>query len=92
MSQNKDSHPRERLLFIASSLGLLVLLLIAIGREQQWGLRHVRVVLLASDVSGLESGEQVRIAGLPVGKVGSMQMQPSANVRVELLVMPTRRT
>lgn len=86
MSQGNDSHPRERLLFIASSLGLLVLLLIAIGREQQWGLRHVRVVLLASDVSGLESGEQVRIAGLPVGKVGSMQMQPSANVRVELLV------
>ena len=86
MSQNNDSHPRERLLFIASSLGLLVLLLIAIGREQQWGLRHVRVVLLARDVSGLESGEQVRIAGLPVGQVGSMEMQPNADVRVELLV------
>ena len=86
MSQGNDSHPRERLLFIASSLGLLVLLLIAIGREQQWGLRHVRVVLLARDVSGLESGEQVRIAGLPVGQVGSMEMQPNADVRVELLV------
>lgn len=86
MTPNELSHPHERLLFIGSGALIFLLLLIALGREQQWGWRHVRFYLQASDVSGLASGEQVRIAGLPVGQVGEMRMEPSAKVRVELLL------
>ena len=40
--------------------------------------------LLLDDVSGLSSGQEIRLSGLPIGQVGSLTLQNDASVRVEL--------
>jgi len=86
MTSPEPSHPRERLLFIGSGVLLLLAVLFGIAREQRWGTRFVHVYLKASDVSGLHSGEEVRISGFPVGQVGQLEFNNDASVRVQLKV------
>ncbi len=86
MHSIEPSHPRERWLFLGSGALLLVAVLFGLAREQRWGTRFVNVYLLASDISGLHSGEEVRISGFPVGQVGGLELKPDARVRVQLRI------
>ena len=86
MPATAPAHPRERLVFLASGGLLLVAVLVGLAREQRWGTRFVNVYLLASDISGLHSGEEVRISGFPVGQVGALELKPDARVRVQLRI------
>ena len=55
-----------------------------LAREQGWGTRFTTYHLLIDDVSGLSSGQEIRLSGLPIGQVGSLTLQNDASVRVEL--------
>ena len=86
MNHPEPTHPRERLLFLGSGVLLLLMVVVGLAREQRWGTRFVNVYLLASDISGLQSGEEVRISGFPVGQVGGLALKPDGRVRVQLRI------
>ncbi len=77
---------RERYVFVGSGLFLAGALLLGMAREQQWGTRWVQLYLMSSNAEGLRSGQDVRISGIPVGKVQTLQLQPNAQVKVTLRV------
>lgn len=77
---------RERYVFLGSGLVLAVALVVGMAREQQWGTRWVLLHLVSSNAEGLRSGQDVRISGIPVGKVQALQLEPNAKVKVTLRV------
>ena len=78
--------PRERFVFLGSGLVLAAALLVGMAREQQWGTRWLPLQLISSNAIGLRPGQEVRISGIPVGTVQSLQLQPNAQVKVSLRV------
>jgi len=81
-----EDNRRERLLFLGSGLILVGTLLVGISREQHWGERFLNLNLVARNAEGLSAGQEVRISGLQVGQVRSLQLQPDATVSVNLQV------
>jgi ABC-type transporter Mla subunit MlaD len=77
---------KERWLFLGSGLVLVAALLFALGREQHWGEPMVPLQLTSRHAGGLRPGQDVRIAGLPVGQITSLQLEPDASVLVRLQV------
>ena len=88
--ESADPPPsRERWLFLGSALVLLTALLVALGREHHWGEEMVSLRLSTPNSGGLRAGQEVRISGMPVGQITSLQLQRDASVAVQLKV--TRR-
>ncbi|MFM2172706.1 MAG: hypothetical protein RLZZ54_633 [Cyanobacteriota bacterium] len=85
-SPEQGSVQRDRWLFVGSGLVLISAVLVGLAREQHWGQPMVGFRLISQDASGLRSGQEVRISGMPVGRVGRLQLQPNADVSVELQV------
>lgn len=77
---------RERFVFLGAGLALAGALVVGLAREQQWGARFVDMHLLSTNAEGLRSGQEIRISGIPVGKVKALQLQPDAVVKVSLAV------
>ena len=77
---------RDRLLFLGSGLLILMALLVGLARAQRWGTRYVDVYIQAKDVNGLKRGEEIRIAGIPVGQVGRLQLTDQGKVTVQLQI------
>ena len=77
---------RERFVFLGAGLALAGALMVGFAREQQWGARVVDMHLLSTNAEGLRSGQEIRISGIPVGKVKALQLQPNAVVKVSLAV------
>ena len=77
---------RDRLLFLGSGLLILIALLVGLARAQRWGTRYVDVYIQAKDVNGLKRGEEIRIAGIPVGQVGRLQLTDQGKVTVQLQI------
>jgi ABC-type transporter Mla subunit MlaD len=77
---------KERWLFLGSGLVLVSALLFALAREHHWGEPMVSLQLTSRHAGGLRLGQEVRISGLPVGQVTSLQLEPDARVRVRLKV------
>ena len=73
-------------LFLGSGLLLIGAMLLGLSQEQRWGERTLGVQLNTRNAAGLRAGQEVRISGLPVGKVKALALQPDASVRVELQV------
>ena len=82
----EPSEPRERWLFLLSGGLLLLALLVAIGGERRWGEPHFTVELVASSADGLQKGMEVRLSGLPIGRVESLELQRDARVAVILRI------
>jgi len=82
----QDSVQRDRWLFVGSGLVLISAVLVGLAREQRWGQPMVGFRLLSQNATGLRSGQEVRISGIAVGRVGQLQLQPNANVAVEVQV------
>jgi phospholipid/cholesterol/gamma-HCH transport system substrate-binding protein len=85
-SEQSSGSPRERFLFLGSGLVLAIAVLGAMAREQGWGTPSVEFQLRGSSADGLRVGQDVRISGLPVGKVKALQLRPDALVDVQLRV------
>lgn len=85
-SPEQDSVQRDRWLFVGSGLVLISAVLVGLAREQRWGQPMVGFRLLSQNATGLRSGQEVRISGIAVGRVGQLQLQPNANVAVEVQV------
>ena len=81
-----QADPKERWLFLLSGALLLLALLVAIGRERRWGESHVQVDVIAPRADGLQEGMEVRLSGLPIGRVESLDLQPDARVAVRLQI------
>ena len=81
-----DNGRRERWLFLGSGLVLVVAVLIGLAREQRWGQPMVTFRLISSTATGLRPGQEVRISGLPVGQLRSLQLQPDASVAIAVEV------
>lgn len=79
-----SNSPRERFFFLGAGLLLAIALVVGLAREQQWGARFISLQLLSRNAEGLRSGQDVRISGIPVGKVRALQLQPDAQVKVTL--------
>ena len=77
---------RDRWLFLGSGLLLISVLVFGLAREQRWGQPMVQLRLVSSDATGLRPGQEVRISGIPVGRVGALHLQPNAAVAVEVHV------
>jgi phospholipid/cholesterol/gamma-HCH transport system substrate-binding protein len=60
--------------------------LVAIGGERRWGEPHFTVELVASSANGLQKGMEVRLSGLPIGRVESLELQRDARVAVILRI------
>ena len=83
---SNSNSPRERFVFLGAGLALAGALVVGLAREQQWGARFVNMHLLSPNAEGLRSGQEIRISGIPVGKVTALQLQPDAVVKVSLAV------
>ncbi|MFN9623400.1 MAG: MlaD family protein [Cyanobacteriota bacterium] len=80
------SEPRDRWLFLASGGLLLLALVVGIGRERHWGEPRFTVDVVAPRADGLEAGMEVRLSGMPIGRVDSLALQPDARVAVKLRI------
>jgi phospholipid/cholesterol/gamma-HCH transport system substrate-binding protein len=78
--------PRERWLFLISGGLLLVALLVAIGRERHWGEAQFPVDLVAPRADGLREGMEVRLSGIPIGRVVTLQLRDDATVMATLQI------
>ncbi len=76
----------QRWLFLLSGGLLSLVLVVAIGRERGWGEPHFAVDLLAPRADGLQEGMEVRLSGLPIGRVESLDLQGDARVAVRLQI------
>ena len=85
-SAEESSVQRDRWLFVGSGLVLISAVMVGLAREQHWGQPMVGFRLVSKDATGLRSGQEVRISGMPVGRVGRLQLQPNADVSVEVQV------
>ena len=85
---SSDPLPRERpsALFLLSGLLLGIALLLGMAREQHWGQKRFGLMIRSHDASGLRSGMEVRIAGLPVGRVTGLELGADAMAAVEIQV------
>lgn len=90
MSSSDPTSRRDRSLFLISGMALLLAVITGIAREQRWGTRFLTYHLLIEDVSSMNSGQDIRLSGLPIGHVGSLTLQKDASVRVELKIDPSK--
>lgn len=73
-SEPVSKSPRERYLFLGSGLVLAVALVVGMAREQQWGTRWLPLHLTSRNAVGLRPGQEVRISGIPVGTVQTLEL------------------
>jgi ABC-type transporter Mla subunit MlaD len=85
-NQQSNDSGRDRWLFLGSGLVVLTAVLVGLAREQHWGQPMVQLRLSGPNAGGLRPGQEVRISGLPVGKVQNLALQPDARVTIQLQV------
>ena len=83
---SESGQRRERFLFLGSGLLLLTVVLLGFAKAQRWGTSFVDVYIKARDVNGITRGEDIRIAGLPVGQVGDLRLNKKGKVHVQLRI------
>ena len=86
LSPKRKGQHRDRLLFLGSGLFLVIFVLVGFAKAQRWGTRYVDVYIQASDVNGLNHGEDIRIAGIVAGQVGTMHLNDQGEVKVKLKI------
>ena len=86
LSPKRKGQHRDRLLFLGSGLFLVIFVLVGFAKAQRWGTRYVDVYIQASNVNGLNHGEDIRIAGIVAGQVGTMHLNDQGEVKVKLKI------
>lgn len=85
-SPQPDAARRETWIFLGSCLLLIVVVVIGLAREQRWGQPFTVFRLISRDATGLRAGQEVRISGIPVGSLQTLQLQRDARVAVQVQV------
>ena len=85
-STAEASDPRERWLFLLSGGLLLVALLVAIGRERHWGEPQFGLRVVAPRADGLQEGMEVRLSGMPIGRLEALRLRNDARVEATLRI------
>jgi phospholipid/cholesterol/gamma-HCH transport system substrate-binding protein len=78
-------------LFLLTGVLLAVGSLLALAREKHWGQPRFPVLLRTFNADGLRPGMEVRLSGMPVGRVEQLSLQPDASVLVRLGVEQRHR-
>jgi len=78
-------------LFLLTGVLLAVGSLLALARESHWGQPRFAVLLRTFNADGLRPGMEVRLSGMPVGRVEQLSLQPDASVLVRLAVEQRHR-
>lgn len=78
-------------LFLLSGLLLASALLLGMAREQNWGQKLFALKIRTPAADGVQAGMDVRIAGLPVGKVTALELTADAAVAIELQIQERYR-
>ena len=86
LSPKRKGHHRDRFLFLGSGLLLVISVLVGFGKAQRWGTRYVDIYIQSSNVNGLNHGEDIRIAGIVAGQVGTMHLNDQGEVKVKLKI------
>ena len=86
LSPKTQGQQRDRLLFLGSGLLLVIAVLMGFAKAQRWGTRYIDVYIHSSDVNGLTNGEDIRIAGIVAGQVGTMRLNDQGEVKVTLKI------
>ncbi len=86
MSPKQKGHQKDRFLFLGSGLLLMIIVLAGFAKAQRWGTRFVDIYMNARDVNGLNKGEEIRIAGIVAGQVGTMKLNDQGVVKVKLKI------
>jgi len=86
LSPKEQGHKRDRMLFLGSGVILLATIIISFAKAQRWGTSYIDLYITANDVNSLTSGEDVRIAGIPIGKVGTLHLTNQGKVKVQLKI------
>ena len=84
MPQRPASNHVRLGLFVVMGLGLLLVLLFLLGRQQNLFSRSLVVQADFRNVSGLLTGNNVRLGGIPVGTVRKIHIRNDSTVRVEM--------
>lgn len=82
---------RPTALFLLTGVLLAIALLVGLAREQNWGQSLFGLQIRTTDADGLRPGMEVRIAGLPVGKVVALSLGADARVAIELQIQERYR-
>jgi len=78
-------------LFLLTGVLLAVGSLLALAREKHWGQPSFPVQLRTYNADGLRPGMEVRLSGMPIGRVEQLSLQPDASVLVRLAVEQRHR-
>ncbi|WP_330181630.1 MlaD family protein [Nocardia sp. NBC_01503] len=79
------SSEQKHVLIGVVSVGTAVIVAVAAGALYLHPLRQQRVVFETTDAAALRTGEEVRVAGVPAGKVTEVRLRPD-HVEIELTV------
>jgi phospholipid/cholesterol/gamma-HCH transport system substrate-binding protein len=90
-SRQGSQASRPSALFLLSGVMLAIALLVGLAREQNWGQSLFGLKIRTADADGLRPGMEVRIAGLPVGKVVALSLGSDARVAIELQIQERYR-
>lgn len=86
ITPKQQGHRRDRMLFLGSSIFLLAAILVSFAKAQRWGTSYIDLYITANDVNSLSSGEDIRIAGIPIGQVGTLHLTNQGKVKVQLKI------
>lgn len=86
ITPKQQGYRRDWMLFLGSSIFLLAAILVSFAKAQRWGTSYIDLYITANDVNSLSSGEDVRIAGIPIGKIGTLHLTNQGKVKVQLKI------
>jgi len=90
-SRPRAAEPLQALALLAGGLGLLLLYFASVGISRNWWSPVLGLRFRTASAAGLQPGLQVKISGIPVGRVRSLRIRPDAEVLVNLDVGETYR-
>jgi phospholipid/cholesterol/gamma-HCH transport system substrate-binding protein len=74
-------------IFILLGLGLLITIILVMGGQRKSFARTITVKALFEDVSGLQQGNNIWLAGVKVGTVRNISFNPDARVLVSMSIL-----
>ena len=74
-------------IFVVASLAALLVMVIIIAQQERLWEKHVEYEAIFKDISGLKEGSEVRLAGVTVGNVTGIAINPEGRIIVSFQVV-----
>jgi phospholipid/cholesterol/gamma-HCH transport system substrate-binding protein len=78
-------------IFVVASLGALLVIVLIIAQQERLWQEHVKYQVVFKNVSGLKKGSEVHLAGVTVGSVDDITIDPHGNTIVTFEVVDEYR-